>query len=116
MSKINDLAREVAERFREEQVDDDGREAAFSPEWVMVFAEIIMQLVAAFQECQADAGGAATISNRPRLVHRIALRQKVQSNLGVVGFIRHGRQVIQSILDTGAGLTESDMIALYNEV
>lgn len=113
MSKVNELAGRVVERFSNYGGD---RQAAFDPAFIMVIAEIIVQLVEALQSCQEDPVAGVEMVNNPSVFAKLVARRSAIKELGRRQFRLHGENVMNSLLDTGQGMTAADMQALYNEV
>lgn len=90
--------------------------AAFDPAIVMIIAEIVIELIEAFQTyCGQDPDGALDISRNPGWLQKRVLRKTAFNHLGFRGYVKHGRDVVQSMLDTGKELTLTDMQEAYNE-
>ena len=86
---------------------------AFDPAAIGTFAQMIMDLIAAFKDCKKPSEVQAVAKN-PGLFQRIRLRQIVRDNLGAAGFRAHGSDAIVSLQNVGAKLTVDEVQELYD--
>jgi len=112
---INDLANKATSRFLE--LTQSEPDAIFDPAIIMVFAEIIMQLIEALQDCRQDVSDATKIVQKPTRLQKWVVRSKVKRELGRREYRNNsGAEIVQAILDAGTTLSETDVEELYQEV
>lgn len=92
------------------------RNAAFDPAIIMVIADIIVQLVSAFQSCKKDNVEAVNIARNPTWLQRRMLRRKVRRELGARGWREHGHDIVESLLEAGKDVTPDEMQEAMDEL
>lgn len=102
----------VAEQFI--QVGGE-KEAAFDPASILLWLSVAKELLAMLQECRKLRNPSEIVQN-PSLRDRLVLRNEVRKNLGVRGFRRDGRPLIDAFLKAGGELTKEEVESLCEEV
>lgn len=112
MSKLNELAGLAATRYAGLSGD---KQAALDPATLFGFIEIIRDTVSSLMKCKATPAEAVKAAKNPGPFQRLALRRVTKDNLGD-DFKKHGKDVIDAVLEVGEGLSEADFAKLYKEV
>lgn len=102
----------VADQFV--QVGGD-KEAVFNPSDILLWLSVAKEVLAMLQECR-KLRDPADIVKRPNLKDRLVLRNEIRKNLGVRGFRRDGRPLIDAFLKAGGELTKEEVESLCEEV
>lgn len=77
------------------------KEFALSPETILVFMEIIKEVVQLWAKCKKNGEEAKAIADNPGPLQKILLRRRVESVLGRRVFRERGEQTIAAILAAG---------------
>lgn len=113
MVRSQELAKKVAIKYANAAGD---KQAAFDPAVIMVFADMIINLIDMFKNCgKTDAQAFATVKN-PSLWDRLMLRRLVKQDMTRSEFKSKGKELVDALLSGGKDVTEEEMKELYAEV
>lgn len=90
-------------------------EAAVDPATIMVFAQIIMDLIAKIRECKKSQTQALSTINSPSRMEKIAAKLTVRKQLGRKEWRDNGDAMLESVINTGAVVTPEQLDSLYDE-
>lgn len=89
---------------------------AIDPASIAVFLELIMQLIAAFQDCRKEPEEAVSMVNSPSRWQKRVMNRRVRREVGRRGWRDHGRDIVVSLLKTGRETSVREMKAAYEDV
>lgn len=112
MSKLNEVAGLAASKYAGLSGD---KQAALDPATLFGFAEVIKDLISSFMKCKTTPAEAVKVAKNPGPFQRLALRRVTKDNFGD-DFKKHGKDVMDAVLEVGEGLSEQDFSKLYKEV
>lgn len=83
----------------------DEREFALDPSTILVFLDIIREVVQLWANCKQSGVGAKQMAESPGPLQKLLLRRRVRDVLGNKLFRQHGEKTVAALLKAGA---ESD--------
>lgn len=90
-------------------------ESAIDPATIITMAQLVLDLMQKIKECRQNKSQAVQTIKSPGLFHKIQLRRHLKEILGR-DFRNNGDKIVQSVLETGKSLSNSDIEDLYDEV
>lgn len=91
------------------------REAAIDPATVLVFIQLVMEIVNRIKECKKTPKDGAEMMQSPGLFQKMMLRKIVKDDMGRQDFRAKGENVIAAILKHGRNINEQEVLELYQE-
>jgi hypothetical protein len=96
---------------------EDGPEEVFvDPASIMITIQIITSLVKTIRACRQSKSEVKHIVSKPSGTHMRTLRRVVRRHLGVVGYLKNGRDVMSRIMTQGANLSEKEIDNILMEI
>lgn len=89
---------------------------AVDPASFAVLLELIMQLIAAFQDCKKEPEDAVAMVSKPTWLQRRVLTLKVKRELGRRGWRNHGRDTVAALLQTGREIHVEEMRDAFDDM
>jgi len=113
-SALNNVAHHALKNFAEMP---DNKNKAIDPAFITLLMQIIMQLVASFQNCKKPPTPpeALAMAKNPTFLQKLVVRRSVINTLGRRGFREHGESVVSALLKTGKEVTETEVAELLDD-
>uniref|UniRef100_A0A6M3LEK8 Uncharacterized protein n=1 Tax=viral metagenome TaxID=1070528 RepID=A0A6M3LEK8_9ZZZZ len=93
----------------------DQEEVFFDPASIMLYISILTEVIRLAKRCR-EARSIPTSAQSPTNLELGIVRRIVRKKLGFISYLRKGKEMIQSILEVGAGSTPEEISQLYQEV
>jgi len=106
------------ESIHEKAVSNLGKQStkAFDPAMFSVILELILQLLAAFQDCRKSGQQAYEMAKNPTWLQRRLLMRKVRRELGRREWKASGKEVVNALLETGKQVTPQELQEAMDEL
>lgn len=111
MSVLDKVVNSTVENYKKQE----GVEKAFDPATIMLFADLIAQLIAMVKGCKKDPAEGLQMVKDPSMLQRVVARRTVRKNLDDADR-QHGKAMTEALLNTGKTLSKDDVAQLYHEV
>lgn len=94
----------------------DDKQFALSPDTILVFLDIIREVVQLWANCQKSGVGAKQTAESPGPFQKLLLRRRVRDVLGNKLFREHGEKTIGALLKAGTEADPQFLQELIDEV
>jgi hypothetical protein len=110
MSTVQSVATKICSKYY-------GTNSAFDPAIIFVIAEVVVQLIQAFQECQKQpTDPPATLKSHP-VMARMFVRSRLRDYMSIREFRKYrGEDLVDATIETGHEMSSQDWNAVYSEV
>lgn len=110
-------SQELAKKFATNYANVSGdKSAALDPSMIMVFLDMILNIVDIFKSCGKTQEQTHKAVRNPTLWDKLVLRRIVKQDMTRSEFRNKGKELVDALLAGGKEVTEEDIKDLYSEV
>jgi hypothetical protein len=85
---------------------------AFDPMTLILITKVVLEIISAIRKCRKSDEEIAYRIKHPGVIEKLLVRRAVRKKLGVVRYLKNGRQMTTTILRKGTKLTHPELTEL----
>lgn len=97
------------------EIHADEKQFAISPDTILVFIEIIKEVIQLWADCKKTGAQAKQMAESPGPIQKLLLRRRVKGVLGNRLFREHGEKTVSALIKAGSEVDAEFLQELMDE-